>query len=160
MRRAPLLVALLAVILMGSACGKSATTNSGAATFSGTYALTVKPNFCGPTGNHPGQIMYVGGLDVTVPSGDQAGPFTGKATRHGSGYHLVLLQPANEIMDDITITLSGGGDDVAGTGQVNLEAGNNPPCSISFTGHRTSTSVPPSTSTSVAAVGTTVPPAP
>jgi hypothetical protein len=147
MRKAPILVALVAVTLMVSACSNGGTSNSGAATFSGTYALTVKPNFCGPTGNHPGQVMYVDGTHVTVPSGDQAGPFTGTATRHDTGYHVVLLQPANDIMDDITVTLNGDGDDVAGTGQVNLEAGNNPPCSISFTGHRTSTSVPPSTST-------------
>jgi hypothetical protein len=106
MRRVPILVVLLAVVLLGSACGKGATTNSAAPSFFGTYALAVKPNSCGPTGNHPGQMMYVDGVDVTVPSGDQAGPFTGKATRHGTGYDLVLLQPANEIMDDVTITLS------------------------------------------------------
>jgi hypothetical protein len=167
MRRAPILVAVVAVVFMGTSCNNAATatktpqthhaTDLGAGSFSGTYALAAKPGFCGPSGNHPDEVMYVDGADVTVP-GDVAGAFTGTATRQGTAYHLVLVQPANEIMDDITMTVSGGGDSMAGTGQENLEAGNNPSCPISFTGHRTSTSIPPSTSTSVAPVPTAAPP--
>jgi hypothetical protein len=131
--------------------------------FVGTYALTVAPNFCGPQGNAAGQVMYVQGTAVTdlVPAGppDPAGPFTGTASAQGTDYHLVLMQPANEIVDDITITLSNGGNDITGTGQDNLEAGNNVPCPVSFTGVRTSTSVPTSVPTSAPTTTTTAPPA-
>ncbi len=127
----------------------------GANQFVGTYALTLTPNFCGPAGNGSGQVLYVDGNTITVPQGGPGGPFTGAASAQGAGYHLVLVQPPNEIEDDITITLSNGGHDIMGTGQVNLEAGNNVPCPISFTGVRTSTSVPSSAPTTT----TTVPPA-
>jgi hypothetical protein len=163
MRRLPIVIAVIAVVLTGTSCDNAASVvkttqgdhvaNPVGGTFSGTYALMAKPDFCGPSGNHPNEVMYVDGANVTVP-GDEAGPFTGSATRQGteSKYHLVLLQPANDIMEDITVTVSGGGDNLVGTGQQYLEAGNNPPCSISFTGRRTSTSVPPTTATTVAPV--------
>ncbi len=167
MRRVPIIVAVVAVVLMGTSCENTASVvknpqahhaaNPGVGSFAGTYALAVKPNFCGPTGSDPDEVMYVDGSNVTVPTGNGVGPFTGTATRQGGEYRLVLAQPANEIMDDITITVSGGGDDLAGTGEEHLEAGNNPSCSISFTGHRTSTSLTPSTSTSLPPVATTTP---
>jgi hypothetical protein len=96
---------------------------------------------------------------VTDPVGSGYGPFTGTASAQGTGYHLILVQPANEIMDDITITLSNGGNAITGTGQLNLDAGNNQPCPISFTGLRTSTSVPTSVPTSAPTTTTTAPPA-
>jgi hypothetical protein len=157
----PLRATLIASVKGGATARKAVVV--GGSQFVGTYALTVAPNFCGPQGNAAGQVMYVKGTAVTdlVPAGppDPAGPFTGPATAQGAGYHLVLMQPANEIVDDITITLSNGGNDITGTGQDNLEAGNNVPCPVSFTGLRTSTSVPTSLPTSAPTTTTTAPPA-
>jgi hypothetical protein len=157
----PLRATLIASVKGGATARKSVVV--GGSQFVGSYALTVAPNFCGPQGNAAGQVMYVQGTAVTdlVPAGppDPAGPFTGTASAQGTDYHLVLMQPANEIVDDITITLSNGGNDITGTGQDNLEAGNNVPCPVSFTGVRTSTSVPTSVPTSAPTTTTTAPPA-
>ena len=116
-------------------------------------------------GRQATQVTYVQGSAVTDPVGGGYGPFTGSATAQGGGYHLVLLQPANEIEDNITITLSNGGNDITGTGQLNLQAGNNQPCAISSTPLGTSTSVPtsaPTTTTTapLASTTTTVAPPP
>jgi hypothetical protein len=133
----------------------------------GTYALTVTAGSCGPAGNTPGQVMYVEGSAVTDPAADSAGPFTGTASAQGTGYHIMLLQPANEIEDDITLSVRDGGNAITGTGQLNLDAGNNKPCPISFTGRRTSSSVPtpiptapttPTTTTSTPVTTTTTVP--
>jgi hypothetical protein len=157
----PLRATLIASVKGGATATKAVVV--GGSQFVGTYALTVAPNFCGPIGRQTSQVMYVQGSAVTDPVGGGYGPFTGTARAQGTGYHLILVQPANEIMDDITITLSNGGNDITGTGQDNLEAGNNAPCPVSFTGLRTSTSVPTSaptttTTTPPAATSTSVPP--
>jgi hypothetical protein len=157
----PLRTTLIASVKGGATATKAVVV--GGTQFVGTYALTAAPNFCGPIGRQTSQVMYVQGSAVTVPVGGGYGPFTGTASAQGAGYHLVLVQPANEIGDDITITLSNGGNDITGTGQLNLGAGNNQPCPISFTGLRTSTSVPtsaPTTTTTAppATTTTTVPP--
>jgi hypothetical protein len=133
--------ATFTVTVKGGAAARKALVVDGTQ-FVGTYALTVTAGSCGPVGNTPGQVMYVEGSTVTDPAADGAGPFTGTASAQGTGYHLMLLQPANEIEDDITITVSNGGNVITGMGKLNLDAGNNPPCPISFTGKRTSTSVP------------------
>jgi hypothetical protein len=96
MRRVPILVAVLALVLMGASCKSTATeattppthhvVNPDVGSFSGTYALAAKPGFCGPSGNNHNEVMYVDGANVTVPT-DEAGPFTGSATSldHSSG---------------------------------------------------------------------------
>ena len=149
----PLRATLIASVKGGAPARKAVVL--GGSQFVGTYVLTVAPNFCGPVGRQASQVMYVQGSAVTDPVGGGYGPFTGTASAQGTGYHLVLVQPANEIMDDITITLSNGANDITGTGQLNLQAGNNQPCAISFTGLRTSTSVRTSAQTTT----TTAPPA-
>ncbi len=131
---------LVAAVKGGVTTEHSVVISSGG--FDGTYTLTVAPGFCGPSGNLAGQVMYVSGPTVTEKDGDLAGSFTGTASPEGTSYHLVLVQPANEIMDEITVMISDGGADITGSGQENLDAGNNAPCPVSFTGHRTSTSVP------------------
>ena len=158
----PLRATLIASVKGGATARKAVVVGGGQ--FVGTYALTPAPNFCGPDGSRAGSVMYVQGTAVTDldPAGpaDPAGPFTGTASAQGTGYHLVLVQPANEIMDDIMITLSNGGNDITGTGQLNLEAsGGLHGCPISFTGLRTSTSVPTSVPTSAPTTTTTAPPA-
>lgn len=160
----PLRATLIASVRGGSPARKAVVV--GGSQFVGTYALTPAPNFCGPDGSRVGQVIYVQGTAVTdIDPADPAGPFTGTASAQGAGYHLVLVQPANEIMDDIMITLTNGGNDITGTGQLNLEAsGGLHGCPISFTGLRTSASVPtsaPTTTTTAppAATTTTTPPA-
>jgi hypothetical protein len=163
----PLRATLIASVKGGSTSRKAVVV--GGRQFVGTYALTVAPNFCGPNGSKTGSVMYVQGTAVTdidpADPADPAGPFTGTASAQGTGYHLVLVQSANEIMDDIMITLSNGGNDITGTGQLNLEAsGGLHGCPISFTGLRTSASVPtlaPTTTTTAPppTTTTTAPPA-
>jgi hypothetical protein len=123
-------------------CSSSTTTTTGTApgdVLAGSYALTVALGDCGPGVRSNDDVMYVEGTAVNVT--DPGGPLNGTLTTEGSSYGLKLVQPSKEIEDDLTITVSNGGDNFTAAGRLYSRASSGgvqfPPCAVEFTGSRT-----------------------
>ena len=141
----PLRATLIASVKGGATARKAVVV--GGNQFVGSYALTVAPNFCGPSGNYPGQVMYVQGSAVTRSSA------TKPARSLVRTAHKVraITSPLSNRRTTYWTTSRSRSATVATTSRAPASSiwtlGNNQPCPISFTGLRTSTSIPTSAPT-------------
>jgi hypothetical protein len=134
-------------------------------TLAGTYALTFPPpsgRLCDLNLRLSNHLMYVAGSSVAIT--DTSGPYTGKAARQGKAYHLMIEQWSNYIAGPLTITVAKTGTRVSGQGQLTLyasgAAARQGPCTLTFTGRRSSLSVPPGAATPSTVPSTSVPSTP
>ncbi len=153
------LAATAAVLLLATGCGVRPMTSAadqsaqapGRLPIEGTYVLTVTPGHCG-LGPQPapevGAVpatrtlsVHNGAVSALDNVADPTIAFTGRATKEGTGAHLILRNPVDGVTDDIHLTAIDGGLGFAATGQVHSTAGG-PGCALAFYGRRTSTTVP------------------
>ena len=148
--------ATLVIAFAGGAPGASAANSrplppTPGGTLAGTYTLrfpTPHGSLCDLGLGRSPHLLSVAGPSVTIT--DPAGPYTGKATREGKGYFLKIEQWSNYVGGPLTIRVTRNGARVFGKGKLTLyasgAAGAGGPCTLVFTGRRTSREAAPGTS--------------